>query len=504
MSRYSSGLVSLVGAGPGDPGLLTLKGQMRLLQADIVLYGPLVPKTLLEVCHTACEVVAEGTVGGGAQQAIYDFLVHHGLRDKRVVRLKVGDPFLFGAGTGEIEALSSAGVPFEVVPGVTSGIASPAYSGIPLMTSERSSRVSFVECDDGADFEAQLKGLGRNTGTLVAFVADGQLSAVVNRLIQEGLAPNTPCAMILHGTTPMQQTITSDLSRVVHTAENREIRGPMVVVFGMSVSLRSQLAWFDRRPLWERRVLVTRARHQSESLVEALREAGAGVIRLPVLSFEPPTDLAPLEHAIQSLVAGSYDWVVFTSANAVVRFDQAIRRAGFDSRIYSTCQVACVGPATEAALSNTGIRADLVPQEHRGEGLLRALQRGANLSGVRFLLPRAEYARSALPDGLVAAGAVVALAPTYRTIQPDVSVDIAKKHVSLSDTVTFTSPSSVKNLLQILGDEGPTLLKSRTLAAIGPITSRALLRAGLEPTIVARNYTVDGLVEAIIRHAKNQ
>ena len=501
MSLGSRGLVSIVGAGPGDPDLLTLKGRQRLEEADVVLFGSAVPSSVFELCAKGCDLVSEEAFENSSSSAVIDFLVHHALRDKRVVRLKRGCPLLFGQGTDEIHSLSRSGVPFEIIPGVSSGTASAAYSGIPLLPPDRSGAVSFVE------YRAQSGGSSSPPvfvgGTLVAFVTADNLHKFIAELQAAGWDSHLPCAAISHGTTPLQRTVTASLAGIIQVARQRGLQGQLVVVIGETVSQREQLAWFDRRPLWGRRILVTRAEHQAQTLVQGLRDRGAGVLRLPVLAFAEPTDPDAPQAAIERLAAGEYDWVIFTSANAVQRFDALIRNAGYDNRIYARSKLACVGPSTQAVLAETGLVSDLVPSEYRGEGVLRAFQQQGGLSGVRCLLPRAEHARNVLPNGLLTHGAHVDTVSVYRTIRPEMSEEVVQRHVDLADTVTFTSPSSVHNLIEALGPSGVERLRGRTLAAIGPITSRAILKAGLEPTLVARSYTVDGLVDAIVHHAES-
>lgn len=506
MSSSTAGLVSLVGAGPGDPELLTLKGQRRLKQADIVLYDQLVSRAILLMCPSDCELVHRSTVGNGQQAELNDFLVRQGLLGKRVVRLKGGDPFVFGRGAEEAQALAAAGVPFEVVPGVSSGIAVPAYAGIPLTHREHASNVTFVtghEDPTKPDSMIQWDRVVRTGGTLVVFMGVRRLEAVVQTLLDKGVAADTPCAVIQWGTTPKQKTVEATVSTVVSAVQSAKLTHPALTVIGNVVRYRNSLSWFDRRPLWGRRVLVTRAARQAGALVEGLREFGAGVLTLPVLEFQPPTNPSLLSDAIQRLAKGQYDWVVLTSANAVSRLHDAIGSEGFDNRIFGGSRIACVGPATAAALADYGISVDLLPEDFQSEGILRALSRTARISDARVLLPRAEVGRATLPEGLTEIGAQVDVVPVYRTTMPETAPDVAQSHVELSDTITFTSPSSVTNLLHMLGPSGKDLLRSRTLAAIGPITSGALLRQGLDASIVADAFTVDSLVAAIVNHAES-
>ena len=504
MNSDKAGLVSLVGAGPGDPDLLTLKGRRRLQEADVVLYDQLVAAPILDECLPGCELVHRKTVGGGQQEALNEFLVREGLKGRRVVRLKGGDPFVFGRGAEEVQALQQAGVPFEVVPGVCSGIAVPAYAGIPLTHRSHASNVTFVtghEDPAKSDSAIQWERVVRAGGTLVVFMGVRRLTKVVETLLDKGVDATTPCAVIQWGTTPKQRTVEATVATVVAEVQAAKLDHPALTVIGDVVRYRTTLAWFDKRPLWGRRVLVTRSARQAAPLVEGLREFGAGVLTLPVLEFEPPTKPALLDESIQRLASGHYHWVLFTSANSVQRFHEATAALGFDNRIFGGCRIACIGPATAMELSKHQLCADVLPDEFQSEGLLRALKRSGSIDGSRILFPRAEVGRAVLPDGLRAAGAEVDMVPAYRTVVPATDSSVVRRHVELADTITFTSPSSVINLLRMLGESGPTMLKSRQLAAIGPITADALANKGFQATVVAKIHTVEGLIESIVSYA---
>lgn len=504
--RAGAGFVSLVGAGPGDPGLLTRKADRRIAEADVIVHDALVPLALLAGAAEGAEVLHRQQVGEGTQSDLNRFMIRQARRGRRVVRLKGGDPFVFGRGGEEAAALAEAGVDFEIVPGVSAGVAVAAYAGIPLTHRGISSDVTFVtghEDPSKPDTSIDWNRIVRTGGTLVVFMGVRRLGQVVDRLLEAGAGIDTPACVIEWGTTPMQRIVEGALSDIVERAKQARVDHPAIVVIGRVVSLRHSLAWFDRRPLWGRRVLVTRAKEQAPALVQALRDKGAGVIALPVLAFTKPESEGFLHHAIDELREGdTYDWVLFTSANGARFLHRALWDRGLDLRVLGRCRVACIGPATAEALEERGIRADLIPAEFRAEGLLEALEAAGGIRGQRFLIPRAEVAREVLPDTLRAKGGIVDVVPTYRTIRPKTPWEVAQHHVRLADTVTFTSPSSVRNLLAMLGDGGRELLAERTLACIGPITSRALKAEGLEPQpIVARSYTADGLVEAIVDHA---
>jgi uroporphyrinogen III methyltransferase/synthase len=335
----------------------------------------------------------------------------------------------------------------------------------------------------------------------VVFMGVRRLREVMERLAQCGVDSETPVAVIEWGTTPMQRTVVGTVGCIVERVEEKGLDHPALTVVGRVVELRSELAWFDRRPLWKRRVLVTRAASQAPELVEALREVGAGVITLPSIILAPPSNTDLLDSAIDELDEGErFDWTLFTSVNAVQHFFKALEERKLDLRVFGRARIACIGPSTAAALKTFGINADLVPEDHRAEGLLKALPEENVIRGKRFLFPRAEVARDIIPDRLRAAGGIVDLVPVYRTLRPKVPVETAKHHVAMADTVTFTSPSSVNNLVAMLGEDGPEILSEKTLAAIGPITAKAIQSHGLTTHITARVSTVQGLVDAIVEN----
>lgn len=497
------GLVSLVGAGPGDPELLTRKGARRIQEADVLIHDQLVAPALIALAPASCEVVHRNTVGDGGQEAINHFLVEQSRLGRRVVRLKGGDPFVFGRGAEEAETLVQAGLPFEVVPGVTSGVGVPAYAGIPLTHRAMASHVTFVTGhEDPTKQESAInwEQLVRTGGTLVVFMGVRRLRTVVQHLVDSGAEPDMPVCAVHWGTTPMQRVVEGDLTDIVERVDAARLDHPALVIIGRCVSLRNTLSWFERRPLWGRRVLVTRAAHQAPALIEALRDAGAGVIAMPVLGFGPPTVPGLEGHAIDELTGGQYDWVVFTSANAVRFFWEKLQNRKLDLRAFAGARVAAVGPATGQALEDVGIRPDLLPEAFRAEGLVDAFSE-ADVRGKRFLLPRSEQAREVLPEALRRRGGIVDCVPVYRTLRLERSTESALHHVELADTVTFTSPSSVTHLIAAIGEDRVELLMDRTLVAIGPITARALTKARLSPDIVAETSTVEGLVAALVENS---
>jgi len=498
-----SGFVSLVGAGPGDPGLLTRKGEQRIRDADVIVHDQLVSPPILALAGSECEVIHRRRISD-SQEGINAFLVDAARRGHHVVRLKGGDPFVFGRGAEEAQALAEAGIRFEIVPGVSSGIGAPAYAGIPLTHRKYASNVTFVtghEDPDKSDSAIEWDRIVGCGGTIVVFMGVRRLEAVVQSLMDAGADLRTPVAAVMWGTTPMQRTVEGNLSTIVERVTTAGLDHPALVIVGKVVDVRDEVAWFDRRPLWGRRVLVTRSKRQAPALIEALREVGSGVIGMSVIEFAPPTDDSALSPAITALADGHYGWVLFTSANAVRCFADLLEAAGHDMRVYSGARVACVGPATADELIQRGIRPDVIPEEHHAEGLLTALTAVGDVRVEPILLPRAEVARNVLPDTLRRGGASVDVVPVYRTVRPQRDRDDVIRHVELADTVTFTSPSSVTNLMKLCGERAVELLSARVLAAIGPITARALTHAGLEPDVVAKTSTITGLVDAIVDHS---
>ena len=499
------GMVSLVGAGPGDPGLLTRRGARLLQIVDLVVHDALVSPDVLALVGPDVELVHRREIDGGRQSLINAFLIREARKGRNVVRLKGGDPFVFGRGGEEAEALAQARVPFEIVPGVSSGVAVPAYAGIPVTHRALSSHVTFVtghedptKGEQTSDWKARVTG----GGTLVIFMGVKRLEEVIDRLLAAGVPAETPAAAIEWGTTHRQRVVVDELRSFQLRARAAEIEHPALVVVGDVVSLRTQLAWFDQRPLWRRRILVTRARSQAEGLSEALRRAGADPVLFPVLEFRASSTPERVSEAVHALERGAYDWVLFTSTNGVRFFAEHVFQLGLDLRVLAGTKLACVGPATVEALRQYGMVADVVPQRFDSEGLFETLRdRQEDWTGVRVLLLRAEVGHPLLPDSLQSIGAVLTTVPVYRTACPKTSAPSALEHVESVDTVTFTSPSSVQNLLQLLGEGGVELLRERTRIAIGRVTLGALEQIGLAGTLLATEATVEGIVATLVQDA---
>jgi uroporphyrinogen III methyltransferase / synthase len=493
------GTVYLVGAGPGDPGLLTMRGAALLERADAVVYDALVNPVLLERCTLEAERFYVGKRGGRhtlPQHDINALLVELAGRYPRVVRLKGGDPFVFGRGGDEAEALRAAGVRIEIVPGVTAGIAVPAYAGIPVTHRGLASSVAFVTGHEDPQKDATALDWGhlaQGISTLVFFMGMLRMRENFRSLMAHGRSPSTPAAVIEWGTYPRQRTVTGTLASLPDLVEAAGLHPPVVVVVGEVVELRERIAWYEDRPLFGKRVVVTRARAQASGFAEQLEAMGAEVVQFPTIRIVPPADEAPLLDAAREV--HSFHWIVFTSMNGVARFWDAIHRVGRDARSLGGVSVCAVGPATAAALEREGVRPDLIPEKFVAESVLRALQAHGDLAGRRVLFPRGELARPVLIEGLQAAGAEVVDVVAYRTVPDSGEVDRFRRLLAdgAVDLVTFTSSSTVHNFVDLVGaDVGRALV-----ASIGPITSAAARERGLAVDIEADASTTEGLVSAI-------
>ena len=505
-----TGTVYLVGAGPGDPGLLTLRGGELLVTCDAVVYDALANPALLDLARVAArdtpvELHDMGKRGGAPRAArqdeINELLISLARGGKRVVRLKGGDPLVFGRGGEEAIALARAGVSFEIVPGVTAGVAAPAYAGIPVTHRSLSTSVTFVtgsenplkERDD-TDWGA----LARVGGTIVLYMGATSLARITEALCEGGLAPETRAAAIEWGTHPAQRTVVATVATLAQRVEAEGLGAPIITVIGDVVALREEIRWFDRRPLFGKRIVVTRARAQAGALSGALAAQGAEVIEMPATRIEPLDDAA-LHEAVARI--HEYQWAVFTSQNAVHLMWDALRWGGRDARSLAGIRVAAVGPATAAALLEHGIAVDVTPERFVAESLLEALERRDDVRGARVLYAAAEGARDVLPRGLSALGAVVDAVPVYRSA-PDADGSAALRarlETGGVDLVTFTSASGVNAFVFAVG---PEAARRAPAACIGPATAAAARAAGLDVAIEADPSTIAGLVECVVRHAR--
>jgi uroporphyrinogen III methyltransferase/synthase len=494
------GRVYLVGAGPGDPELITARGLRRLREADVILYDALVHPDQLEAAKPGCELVFVGKRAGRASQRqaeINERLVRAAREGKTVVRLKGGDPYLFGRGSEEAELLASQGIPFEVVPGVPSPLAATAYAGLSLTHRELSSSVAYVTATESVEKDRtghDWSKLATATQTLVIFMGMRKLDSLTKLLIDHGRPADTPAAVVQWASLPKQRTVVGTLANIHELASKAKLGLPALTIIGDVVRLREHLRWFDTKPLFGKRVLVTRAVHQARSLAALLRDEGAQPILAPTIRIAAPSDDGPLREAVRAL--GRYDWVVFTSANTVDAVFAEVERSGRDARALGNAQVCAIGSKTSAALSTHGVRADLVPGEAHAEGVLAAL-RPRLRARARVLLPRAEVGREILPESLEAAGAEVDVVVAYRTLPP--APDDLERIRSLVDPaeldiVLFTSSSTVENLTQILGDGAVARLNALDLFSIGPITTRTAEGLGLRVAATAPAQTIESLV----------
>lgn len=494
-----SGTVYLVGAGPGDPGLLTVRAAELLSRADVVVHDALVSASIVGLAERAERIFA-GKRGGdrasATQEEITALLVGLAEKHETVVRLKGGDPFVFGRGGEEALALAAAGIRFEVVPGVTAGVAAPAYAGIPVTHRGLSTSVTLVTGhEDPAKGEADTdwRALAGGTGTLVFYMSVGRMEENFARLIGGGRSPDTPAAAVEWGTWPRQRTVTGTLATLPEVVRRANVGAPSIVIVGEVVALRERLAWFDRRPLSGKRVVVTRARAQASGFAAGLESLGAEVIQLPVIRIAPPGDPAPLRAAAEAV--DGFDWIVFTSANGVDRFFQTLGEVGRDARALAGVRACAIGPATAEALARHGVRADLVPGEFVGEAVVGALAAATELNGARILLPRAEVARDVIPAGLRARGAEVVEVAAYRTVRDGAGADEARRRLEAGevDFVTFTASSTVRSFAELVG----TAAGRAKVASIGPVTSRTVRELGMEVDVEAEEYTIPGLLRAI-------
>jgi uroporphyrinogen III methyltransferase/synthase len=501
----STGLVVLVGAGPGAEQFLTLAGAKWLSQADVVIYDRLVNPDLLRLARPEAERLYVGKTPGGAgpdQRWINDLLIRRARAGERVVRLKGGDPLVFGRGGEEAEALAAAKVPYRIVPGITAAAAAAACAGIPLTDRRYGSTLALVtgRQDPAKPSEAVNWRALAGIDTVVFYMGVGNLPEIARRLIEAGRDPQTPAAVVAMASTPQQKTVTAPLAELPATARRAGIAPPALTFVGEVVTLREKLTWFERLPLFAQTVIVTRPAHQAQPFSARLRELGAAVIEAAAVEIQEPADFAPVDSALRRLA--EFDWVVFTSVNGVEVFVRRCRHLGLDARALCEAKVAAVGPATAAALRAHFIVPDLIPDEFTTRALGEAVKSAGRLAGRRVLLARADIASDALRLSLTAAAAEVEEVAFYHNVRPerlpeDAASALGEKRV---DWITFSSSSSVGNFLALASEanQGPVGLEGVRLAAIGPVTAEALRSHGLEPTVVARQHTMAGLVEAIL------
>lgn len=498
-----AGRVSLVGAGPGDPGLLTLRAAHVLRAADVLLYDALASDPIVDFVSSQCERIYVGKRGGShamSQERIEEIMVEKARAGKHVVRLKGGDVFVFGRGGEEAQTLRRAGVPFEVVPGITSAIAAPAYAGIPV--THRDFNTAFTVMTGHED---PLKAastidwakIADSHRTLVMLMAMGNLAEIMRRLAQHGVNADTPVAVISDGTRPTQRTITGTVATIAGDVERERIGAPAIVVVGDVVRLRDEIRWFDATTLFGKRVLITRPAHQAEAFAQTLYARGVYPILASTIGIGPPDDLHAAHHELDHLA--EYGWVVFTSANGVDAFFERLASLESDARYLGKTRVAAIGAKTSERLVHYGVRADLVPRAFISEEIGRALIESTN-DGERILIYRAQEARDVLPQMLKDAGRHATVVAAYKTTFES-DPDFAAK-VATADVLTFTSASTVRGFAHLLGDATAAVDASRgkVVACIGPITADAAREIGLHVNVIADVYTTDGLLDALQAH----
>ncbi|MEO8602198.1 MAG: uroporphyrinogen-III C-methyltransferase [bacterium] len=503
------GHVFLVGAGPGAPGLITLDGVRALQRADIVVYDYLASPRLLDHAPPQAERRLVGKHGGGQrteQALITALLIEQARAGRMVVRLKGGDPFVFGRGGEEAAALAAAGVAFSIVPGVSSAVAVPAYAGIPLTHRDLASSFTVLtgyEYPDKGELAVHWDAVAQRGNTLVFLMTTRQLGANMAKLLAHGVPPETPAAVVRWGTTAEQETVVGTVATIGEMVIARRLQPPAVAIVGQVVGLRESLAWVEQRSLFGRRIVVTRPRAQAAGFIDALSDLGADVVACPTIEIVAPESWGPLDAAIDRLE--SYDWLVLTSANGVQMFFDRLRVRGRDVRALHRARLAAVGSETAAAVAARGLLVDVVPEEFRAEAVAAAMTAAA-IAGARVLLPRAAVAREVLPVMLRAAGAVVDEAASYRSVAPsrdlrELRALVAERAV---DLVTFTSSSTVTNFVALLGADAAALLADSPAGCIGPITADTARAAGFRVVVQPRTYTVAAFTAAIERHFGEQ
>jgi uroporphyrinogen III methyltransferase/synthase len=500
--------VYLIGAGPGDPGLITAHGLECLRRADVVIYDHLVsPRLLRHARHTA-ETIDVGTAAPQAmEQEAINYLVAEKAREGKVVaRLKWGDPFVFDRGGEEALFLQQNQIAFEVVPGIPAGIAVPAYAGVPVTYPGGGDTITLVrgfEDESRTPPTIDWAGLVRLEGTVVCYAGAAQLPLVLESLLTHGWPAEGQAVAVYHGTLPSQQTLTGTLTELLEATRDKRGREPAILIVGRVVGLREHMRWYDTRPLFGTRVLVTRAREQATELADILTMLGADPVVAPMISILPPEDREPLLRAASTV--NTFDWVVFTSANAVDALMQAVVETGGDVRSLKGPMLCAVGSATADQLARYGIKVDLVPSEYRAEALAGTLAAHGSLDEVRVLLPRADIGREVVAESLRAGGALVTEVVAYRNVLDEATEGGPDVYRMLLDgeldVVTFTSASAVRNFAKIYGaDQAADLLAKTVVAVIGPVTAEAAERLGIPVHVQPTTYTVPALVDAIVRH----
>jgi len=501
--------IYLVGAGPGDPGLITVKGKECIQTADVIIYDYLASPALLKHAPPNAEMIYVGKKGGDhtlSQDGINALIVEKAKAGLTVCRLKGGDPFIFGRGGEEAEVLVANGIPFEVVPGVTSAVAAAAYAGIPLTHRKLTATLAFVtghEDPHKEESSIEWESLARGIGTLVFFMGVKNLPDITQKLIANGKSPDTPVALIRWGTTPEQQTVTGTLDNITERVKKAGLKAPAIIVVGAVVDLRKTLKWFETRPLLGKRIVVTRAREQASDLVRQLSDLGADCLEYPTIKIVPAKDPKPMDEAIKNL--GTYDWIVFTSVNGVKFFFDRLFETDRDVRALNHLYTAAIGPATAERMFQFGLKSDIIPKNYRAESVVEAFRK-EKLDGKKVLLPRAGEARPVLPVELRNMGAEVNEVTVYLTEKVLDNVDLLIKQLEdkTIELITFTSSSTVRNFKSLLPpDKFNQLIDGVTIASIGPITTDTATELGFKVDTTAESYTIPGLCDAVLKYYRN-
>ncbi len=500
------GKVYLTGAGPGAKDLISLKAIEKIKVADVIIYDYLANKKFLDFAKEDAEIIYVGKQGGChtlKQDEINSLIIEKAKQGKTVVRLKGGDPYIFGRGGEEAEELVEEGIQFEVIPGITAASAATAYAGIPLTHRDFTASVAFItghEREDSEYSKIHWDKIATGIGTIVFYMGVKNLPYIVEKLIENGRSPETPVALIRWGTLPYQETVTGTLSNIVNVVREKNLKPPAIIVVGEVVKLREKLRWFDIKPLFGKKIIVTRAREQASSLVEILEEEGAHVIEFPTIEIVEPDDYSELDKAIENIK--TYDWLIFTSVNGVKFFLNRLKYHKKDVRVLDGIKICAIGPKTAETFENFGIIPDFIPEKYQAEYIIEGLKK-AGINRKKFLLPRAKVAREILPKKIKELGGEIDVVTVYETKMPQTKKDeiIEMLKNNEIDYITFTSSSTVKNFIEMI--EGNTnLLKNAKLVSIGPITSDTIKSYGLTPTIEAKKYTIEGLKEAILMDIK--
>jgi uroporphyrinogen III methyltransferase/synthase len=506
-------VVYLIGAGPGDPGLITVRGMQCLGEADVVLYDHLVHPRLLRYARPDAEKIDVGVAAPQPleQEAICYLLAEKAREGKTVARLKWGDPFVFDRGGSEALFLHEQGVRFEVVPGIPAGIGTPSYAGIPITYPGGGDTLTFVrgyEDDGKTRASVDWASLAKLDGTIVCYTGAGELGNILRALVEHGRSPQDAAALVYEGTLPTQETIVGTLDELARAAGESSDRRPAILVVGRVAALREHLRWFDARPLFGKRILVTRPRDQAAELVERLEMMGAQAIEAPMIRIAPPDDYGPLDEACAR--AAAYDWIIFSSANAVDAFVERLLATPQDVRALAGVKLGVVGPAAAERLTRLGLKVELTPSEYRAEAVLHAIAERGGVRGLKVLLPRADIGREVLADELRKQGAEVTDVIAYRTVvaeperdgEPDIYRMLLERRI---EVVTFTSASAVRNFVRLLGAEpAADLLRTTIVASIGPVTAEAAAQCDIHTTVMPAIYTVPALVDAIVSYFEQQ